>query len=195
MIPLRQKFTSKERDTESNLDYFGARYFSGPQGRFSSPDPENRGGIPQDPQSWNAYAYARNNPLLYTDPTGEAYVICDEKGKNCSNPQEFLPRDENVRYNPNGTIDAINGDGSATRVGSYYEVGDYQDATGSLLMFAGLARLAVGGAVALIDRAALAFERNIGRLAGSEAGTLNFGSDSLPIPKVTDKKLANLVRG
>ena len=33
-----KKFTGKERDTETGLDYFGARYFSGAQGRFTSPD-------------------------------------------------------------------------------------------------------------------------------------------------------------
>lgn len=34
----RQRFTGKERDAESGLDYFAARYFSGAQGRFTSPD-------------------------------------------------------------------------------------------------------------------------------------------------------------
>jgi RHS repeat-associated protein len=32
-------FTGKERDTESGLDYFGARYYASSMGRFSSPDP------------------------------------------------------------------------------------------------------------------------------------------------------------
>jgi RHS repeat-associated protein len=32
-------FTGKERDTESGLDYFGARYNSSNMGRFMSPDP------------------------------------------------------------------------------------------------------------------------------------------------------------
>jgi RHS repeat-associated protein len=36
-----QEFTQKERDTESGLDYFLARYYSGAQGRFTSPDPFN----------------------------------------------------------------------------------------------------------------------------------------------------------
>ncbi|MGH9849010.1 MAG: RHS repeat-associated core domain-containing protein, partial [Blastocatellia bacterium] len=35
----RQKFTSKERDNETGLDYFLARYYSSTQGRFTSPDP------------------------------------------------------------------------------------------------------------------------------------------------------------
>ncbi|HXG06382.1 MAG TPA: RHS repeat-associated core domain-containing protein, partial [Nitrososphaera sp.] len=76
----RQRFTSKERDIESGLDYFGARYYSSAQGRFTSVDPENAGADPDDPQSWNAYAYVRNNPLIYVDPTGEDYRLYDEKG-------------------------------------------------------------------------------------------------------------------
>jgi RHS repeat-associated protein len=32
------KFTGKVRDTESGLDYFGARYFGSSMGRFISPD-------------------------------------------------------------------------------------------------------------------------------------------------------------
>lgn len=31
----RQRFTSKERDLESDMDYFGARYFGSAQGRFA----------------------------------------------------------------------------------------------------------------------------------------------------------------
>ena len=41
---LTQKFTSKERDAESGLDFFEARYYSSAQGRFTSPD-EFKGGI------------------------------------------------------------------------------------------------------------------------------------------------------
>jgi len=72
--------TAKERDTESNLDYFGARYFSGAQGRFTSPDPLLNSGKPWEPQSWNRYAYIDNNPLRYTDQTGlyKWATSCDE---------------------------------------------------------------------------------------------------------------------
>jgi hypothetical protein len=62
------------------LDYFGARYYSGAQGRFLSVDPENASAKEEDPQSWNAYAYTRNNPLKYTDPDGRRYVICPDSG-------------------------------------------------------------------------------------------------------------------
>ena len=65
------KFTGKERDAESGLDNFGARYDSSSIGRFMSPDPlyiEARRLL--DPQSLNLYSYVRNNPLSLTDSTG-----------------------------------------------------------------------------------------------------------------------------
>jgi len=77
---IAQKFTGKERDAETGLDYFEARYFTGAQGRFTSPDPEGAGATAYDPQSWNMYAYARNSPLKYTDPTGMNYTVCDTQG-------------------------------------------------------------------------------------------------------------------
>ncbi|HBY59837.1 MAG TPA: hypothetical protein DEH78_08425, partial [Solibacterales bacterium] len=47
---------------ETGLDYFGARYFGSAQGRFTSPDPYMPSADVKDPQSWNRYVYARNNP-------------------------------------------------------------------------------------------------------------------------------------
>ena len=75
-----QQFTSKERDNESNLDYFGARYFSGAQGRFTTVDPLMASAKASDPQTWNRYAYALNNPLRYVDPNG--MEVPDECAKN-----------------------------------------------------------------------------------------------------------------
>src|SRR6266498_1469718 len=83
---VRQKFGSKERDIETGLDFFEARYFSSVQGRFTSPD-EFAGGPTElfavvaahnptfyadilDPQSLNKYAYCLNNPLIFVDPDG-----------------------------------------------------------------------------------------------------------------------------
>jgi len=65
------KFTGKERDAESGLDNFGPRYFGSSMGRFMSPDPIYVA-TPRlsDPQQWNLYSYARNNPLAITDSTG-----------------------------------------------------------------------------------------------------------------------------
>jgi RHS repeat-associated protein len=67
-----QKFTSKERDGESGLDYFGARYYSSAQGRFTSPDPLIYTATrPGDPQQFNLYGYVRNNPMRFVDPDGK----------------------------------------------------------------------------------------------------------------------------
>jgi RHS repeat-associated protein len=66
-----QQFTSKERDAETSLDFFGARYFSSAQGRFTGPDPKQFPHDITDPQSWNKYGYTRNNPLRYVDPDGQ----------------------------------------------------------------------------------------------------------------------------
>lgn len=67
--------TGKERDQETGLDYFGARYLSSAQGRWTIPDwsakPEP---VPyaklDNPQSLNLYSYVHNNPLGRFDPDG-----------------------------------------------------------------------------------------------------------------------------
>jgi RHS repeat-associated protein len=78
--------TGKERDAETGLDYFGARYLSSAQGRWTSPDwsakPEP---VPyadlKDPQTLNLYAYVRNNPLTRRDLDGH----CDSSAKATAN--------------------------------------------------------------------------------------------------------------
>ncbi len=74
------KFTQKERDSESRLNYFEARYLAGPLSRFTVPDPKyarpeslSPDEMPlylAQPQRINLYSYVRNNPLSYVDPTG-----------------------------------------------------------------------------------------------------------------------------
>ena len=68
-------FTGKQRDTESGLDYFGARYYSSTSGRFISPDWSTKEeAVPYaklgDPQTLNLYAYVGNNPLTSIDIDG-----------------------------------------------------------------------------------------------------------------------------
>jgi len=67
---IRQQFTQKERDNETGLDYFLARYYSSIQGRFTSPDEPFADQFAENPQSWNLYSYVRSNPLVMVDPTG-----------------------------------------------------------------------------------------------------------------------------
>jgi RHS repeat-associated protein len=67
--------SGKERDNETGLDYFGARYLSAAQGRFTSADAPFADQHQADPQSWNLYTYVRNNPLKYIDPNGEKVIL------------------------------------------------------------------------------------------------------------------------
>ncbi len=65
------KFSGKERDAESGMDYFGARYYAGRLYRFTTLDPIIKKEQAQgNPQLWNLYSYCRNNPITYLDPDG-----------------------------------------------------------------------------------------------------------------------------
>lgn len=99
---LISQFTGKERDAETGLDYFGARYYSGAQGRFTSADNFLNDTTARDPQSWNLYAYARNNPLRYVDPTGEKIFVGDLLGTDL---EELLKRVD-ATYGCTGCVSA-----------------------------------------------------------------------------------------
>jgi RHS repeat-associated protein len=89
---VRQKFTLKERDNETGLDYFGERYYASTMGRFTSPDEPFADQEEDDPQSWNLYSYVRNDPLKYIDPFGDARWVIGEDG------QEHYVGDEKGEY-------------------------------------------------------------------------------------------------
>lgn len=71
-----RKFTGKERDTETGLDYFGARYYGSKIARFTTVDPvlDEQAAL-VNPQRWNRYAYVSNNPLRYVDPDGREQAV------------------------------------------------------------------------------------------------------------------------
>ena len=74
------KFSGKERDVESGLDYFGARYFANFHYRWLSVDPViNRQEALGNPQLWNLYAFCRDNPITYWDPDGRTELTFDVK--------------------------------------------------------------------------------------------------------------------
>ncbi|MGH9518194.1 MAG: RHS repeat-associated core domain-containing protein, partial [Terriglobales bacterium] len=75
-------FTGQYLDPESGLDYFQARHYAASQGRFVSPDPAGLAAVnPNNPQSWNSYAYVGGNPLEATDPLGlKAVQPCPQDG-------------------------------------------------------------------------------------------------------------------
>ncbi len=77
------KFSDKELDQETGLQYFTNRYYDSQTANFVSIDPaliQNPGEFLFDPQQLNSYAYARNNPILFIDPSGLTTKVYLEKG-------------------------------------------------------------------------------------------------------------------
>ncbi|MBI2896563.1 MAG: VCBS repeat-containing protein [Deltaproteobacteria bacterium] len=62
------RFTGKERDAATNLDYFGARYYAPSLGRWLSPDPAAVHGL--KPQWSGPWSYAEGSPARLIDPDG-----------------------------------------------------------------------------------------------------------------------------
>ena len=107
-------FTGKERDSESGLDSFGARYDSSSFGRFVTPDQPFFDQSPENPQSWNLYSYVLNNPISDIDSNGEACVSTDggktyhnddSGGQNCADAAQ--PEKEKFTYQGGSQINAF----------------------------------------------------------------------------------------
>ncbi|MGB2671013.1 MAG: RHS repeat-associated core domain-containing protein [Candidatus Acidiferrum sp.] len=137
------KFTGKERDSESGLDNFGARYDSSSMGRFMSPDPVYiEGNRLFDPQSLNLYSYVRNNPLNLTDPTGMLVdVNCQQvSAAQCSQTVTDFNNREGAQFqvtrdDKTGQLN-VNGDVDPTKLSggerALYDSITNKDATGTV---------------------------------------------------------------
>jgi len=93
------KFTGKERDQETGNDYFGARYLSAAQGRWTIPDWSARGeAVPYanlgDPQTLNLYGYLRNNPLGTRDVDGHG--SCKDKPGECRTIRDAVANGQSI---------------------------------------------------------------------------------------------------
>ena len=82
MVPQKYKFTGKERDSESGLDNFGARYNASTMGRWMSPDLVNvtEDRVVNPANTLNKYAYGGNNPLKYVDTDGKDVTFFYDRG-------------------------------------------------------------------------------------------------------------------
>jgi hypothetical protein len=69
-------------------------------GRFMSPDPLMASATVYDPQTWNRYTYALNNPLKYTDPTG----MKEENAADCQKDKQCVTVKVNVIYDKNANL-------------------------------------------------------------------------------------------
>jgi RHS repeat-associated protein len=167
----RQQFTGKERDPETNLDYFDARYYGSLYGRFTSPDEftggpdelydfaDNAGDNPLlyaekgEPQSLNKYQYCYNNPLVYTDIDGHKPWNWVKAGLEVAS---WVP-------GPIGTV------ASLAQAGIAVAQGDYKGAAlavagaipgGKILAKAGAAIAAVAVAATIVKKAAKVINRS-----------------------------------
>jgi RHS repeat-associated protein len=86
----QRRFIGEEYDPDTGFSYLNARYYEGNRGQFMSQDPvflalgsgrwdrqsrENLQALLSDPQFLNAYSYARNNPLIFVDKSGELAFV------------------------------------------------------------------------------------------------------------------------
>ncbi len=88
-VAQHYKFTGKERDTESGLDNFGARYEASSLGRFMTPDwAAKPATVPYakfgDPQTLNLYAYTENGPVNKADADGHKMAVPEGEGTSLS---------------------------------------------------------------------------------------------------------------
>ena len=115
----RYRYTGKERDDETGLYYYGARYYAAWLGRWVSCDPIKS--TSSLPQAQNSYCYVLDNPFKYVDFDGKApncppNSICQDRGlgvplpqgsqlMHVSKPSFFFPYYEFMYKNPKGQID------------------------------------------------------------------------------------------
>jgi RHS repeat-associated protein len=91
--PTDRRFTGQIEEAGIGLYFYNARFYDSALGRFTSADTLIPGA--RDVQAWDRYAYVRNNPVNYTDPTGHIEA-CEE---NCKE-QKYLEK----LYNKLGAI-------------------------------------------------------------------------------------------
>jgi len=124
------KFTGKERDTETGYDYFGARYYDSRISVWLSPDP-----LFEKHLQWSPYNYVLRNPFVLIDPDGrQLYII----GKNNTEIFELWDKDYLTFNSKNGLVSvkeniSLN-DLSENDLEIYNFVKDHKDKNGKNVM-------------------------------------------------------------
>ncbi len=176
-VPIAGQFTGKERDVESGLDFFGARYLSSAQGRFTSVDPiwvkVNR---LLDPQRLNLYAYGRNNPLRFSDPTGMD-VRLGNCPANMTVTQCFAAVQNTVPKDDRSHVHLVKGDGKNGFENGQYGItvdADYKSTSGNFKTLQSAANDHSGVASVNIMQAGQTFPSLIGVQRGSNVAAVPF---------------------
>jgi RHS repeat-associated protein len=112
-----------------------SRQYNPNVGRWLSPDPANAGADPSNPQTWNMYAYAGNNPTTNTDPTGETYKVCQtDANGNQSNCTDISDEQFGQFQQENKDTLTFTGNGNVLQNGTV--IGSYQQTSVDLNPFA-----------------------------------------------------------
>jgi len=94
-------FTGKERDAETNLDYFGARNFNSAMARFTIPDwAAKPTAVPYasygNPQTLNLYSYVKNDPTTTDDHDGHDSILDNTARMKGAKSQASVSQKHNV---------------------------------------------------------------------------------------------------
>jgi RHS repeat-associated protein len=108
-----QRFTG-QREDDTGLVYMNSRYYDPQLGQFISPDTL----VPQPALlvDYNRYAYARNNPLKYVDPSGHVSLISHCMCGGGIEPSEYM-RNANMELTADGVQLALDAAGTVDPTG------------------------------------------------------------------------------
>jgi len=138
----RYKFTGKEKDTETGLDYFGARYYDGRIARWLSVDP-----LAAKYPHLSPYDYVANSPMRFVDPNGmDLSDFYSVEGKHLKHVDDN--KDDVYVQNAKGTRkEAVDGkEATFEKLGT---VSDFLDLNGATISDSKLSQTLVGFAIYL----------------------------------------------
>ncbi|MGH9900176.1 MAG: hypothetical protein ACRD4L_15130, partial [Pyrinomonadaceae bacterium] len=156
-------------------------YYSSVQGRFSSVDPENAGADESNPQTWNGYSYALNNPVLLTDPDGQKVRVCGAEGACTDNDTDLSDADFNKFFR--NAKDITLKDGQVFQNGNL--IGSFErQSFDDLSDFANGVIFGNGDTAGLVDRAPAAGNASLTLLGGSVLVGAGVGAGIYAAPAV-----------